>query len=297
MRSVHATDDSESQPLTRAILTYSQSIDPLDPFSLRFMQIALVEVLILALPGGLLGAHIVLRRLAFFTHGVGAAAFPGLVVAGPLGVPPQAAALGVGLAFAGGLERLSRSARLGYDAATALLLVTALAAGIVLASDVFESGAQVDRLLFGTLIGLGVTDLAVSGTVTVAVVLATMAFGRTWIATGFDPESARSLELKVVAADWVLVVLLATAVIAAVDAVGALLVSALLVVPAATVRVGARSVSQLYFGAVALAAIEGIVGLWIAYQADVPPGAAIAALGGAVFALVVVWSRLNGRPG
>lgn len=262
----------------------------IEPFSVRFMQVALVEVVLLAVAGGLLGAQIVLRRLAFFSHGVGAAAFPGLVVAGPLGVPPQLAALGVGVAFAGGLERLSRGARLGYDAATALLLVAALGVGIVLASDVFEAGASVDQLLFGTLLGLGATELATSACAVVLIGLASAIFGRSWLATSFDEGSARSLGLRVVLADWVLVLVIAVAVVAAIDAVGALLVSAILVIPATTARLVARSVRELRLGALAIGLLEGVAGLWLAYTLDVPPGPAIALLAGAVFAVMALAS-------
>src|SRR5947208_5837621 len=99
------------------------------------MQRALVEVLLLAGLGGVLGTWIVLRRLAFFTHAIGTAAFPGLVVAGPWGIPAQLAGLGAALGFGGALERIARTRRLEPDAATGLLLVGALAAGVVLASD------------------------------------------------------------------------------------------------------------------------------------------------------------------
>ena len=83
----------------------------LDPFQLPFMQRAALEILLLAPLAGLLGAQIVLRHLAFFTHGVGAAAFPGLVLAGPAGIPPALAALGVGGGFAGAARAARPAAR------------------------------------------------------------------------------------------------------------------------------------------------------------------------------------------
>src|SRR3954447_17749748 len=104
------------------------------------MQRALLAILLLAIAGGLLGAWIVLRRLAFFSHAVGTATFPGLVVAGPWGLAPPIAALGAALAFTAGLTRVARDRRLGADAATGLLLVGFLALGSMLASDVFRSG-------------------------------------------------------------------------------------------------------------------------------------------------------------
>src|SRR4051812_11100502 len=98
----------------------------------EFLQRALVEVVLLGVAGGLLGTWVVLRRLAFFTHAAGSATFPGLVVAVPWGLPAQLTALGAGLLYATGLERIIARRRVAPDAATGLLLVTALALGTVL---------------------------------------------------------------------------------------------------------------------------------------------------------------------
>lgn len=264
----------------------------LDPFQLQFMQRAALEVVLLAPLAGVLGAQIVLRGLAFYTHGVGAATFPGLVVAGPLGIAPPVAALGVGLGFAAGLERLSRAARLAQDVVTALLLVAALAIGIVLASDVFNAGAEVDQLLFGSLIAIGNAELAATAIALAVAAAATVACRRTWIATGFDPATSGSLGLRSRLADWVLVATIAVAVVATLDAVGALLVSAILVIPAATARLVATSVVALEIGAAALALALGVVGLWLAYQLDTPPGPTIATLGGIAFAFTLAGRKL-----
>jgi len=260
----------------------------LDPFQLQFMQRAALEIVLLTPLAGILGAQIVLRHLAFFTHGVGAAAFPGLVVAGPLGVAPPLAAIGVGLGFAAGLERLSRSARLAYDVSTALLLVLALATGVVLASDVFGSGAEVDQLLFGSLLAIGSSELVATAVALVVVVAAAAVFRRAWVAGAFDPAGSRSLGLRIGLADWALVAAIAIAVVAAIDAVGALLVSAVLVIPAATARLITSSIVSLELTAASIALAEGLVGLWIAYQLDTPPGPTIATLGGAVFAIAAL---------
>lgn len=266
----------------------------LEPFELPFMQRAAVEIALLAPLAGLLGAQIVLRRLAFYTHGVGAAAFPGLVIAGPAGIPPALAALGVGGGFATLLARLERrEGAVSTDAATALLLVAALAVGIVLASDVFESGASVDQALFGSLLGIGDGELRFTVVAVVLAVVAAARFRGTWVAGAFDAQGARALGLPVGAADAALLAAVAVAVIASVDAVGSLLVAAIFVVPAATVRLFARSVPQLEIGAALLALAEGLVGLLVAFELDVPPGAAIAVLGGCVFAAAAVAASLG----
>jgi ABC-type Mn2+/Zn2+ transport system permease subunit len=262
-----------------------------DPFDTPFMQRALLESLMLSVLGGVLGSWIVLRRLAFFTHGVGTAAFPGLVVAGPWGVAPQLTAFGAGLLYAGSVERLARTRRVAHDAATGLLLVGALALGVVLASDVFESPAGVDRLLFGSLIGLTDTDLWLTAAALVGVLGFDAALRRPWLAGGFDAGSARALGVPTVAADRILLVAVAAAVVVALDAVGALLVTAMFVIPAATVRLLVDDVRALRRGAVALAAAESVAALWLADRVNVGPGPALAVLGGGVFAAVAIVRR------
>lgn len=280
----------------RTILVYAGRVDWLtDPFALRFMQRALLAVVLLGLAGGLLGTWVVLRRLAFFTHAAGTATFPGLVVAGPWGLAPPLAALGSGLAFATLLARVARDRALGPDAATGLLLVAALALGSLLASDVYPAGGGVDRLLFGTLLGLSDRDLWLAAAAAGAAVLATAALLRTWLATAFDPAAAGALGVRAAVGDWLLLALLAATVVAALPAVGALLVTALLVVPAATSRLVAGSLPALLAGSVALAALEGAAGLILAYHLDLPPGPAIAMLGGGLFALTALARGVTGR--
>lgn len=267
--------------------------DPLEPFQLEFMQRAGLEVLLLAPLAGLLGAQIVLRGLAFYTHGVGTATFPGLVVASPLGVPAAVAALVTGLAFAVSVERLRRARRLAFDSATALILVGALAIGIVLASDVFDSGSEVDQMLFGSLLAIGDAEVATSAVALAVVGAAAVVWRRHWVAAGFDSSAVRGALAR--AGDWALLVAIAIAVVAAVDAVGALLVGAILVIPAATARLAARSVPALEAGAGTIAAAEGLIGLWLAYELDAPPGAAIAVLSACVFAVAAVARAATAR--
>jgi ABC-type Mn2+/Zn2+ transport system permease subunit len=262
-----------------------------EPFDAPFMQRALLESLLLAGLAGVLGSWIVLRRLAFYTHGVGTAAFPGLVVAGSAGVAPQLAGLAAALLYASGVEGLRRTRRVAQDAATGLMLVGALALGVVLASDVFESPAGVDRLLFGSLIGLSDRDLWLTAGVLALVAALELGLRRSWLAHGFDPATARALGTRPAVAEAALLVAVAAAAVVALDAVGALLVTAVLVIPAATVRLVAPSVGALQAGTAAVAAVEGVAGLWLAYELNVGPGPATAVLGGAVFAIVAAVTR------
>src|SRR2546423_5726275 len=165
----------------------------LAPFHYAFVQRGLLEVLVLSVGAGLLGTWIVLRGLAFYSHAVATAAFPGLVLADGLAFSAPLGALAAAVVFALTVGLLARGRRAGYDSLTALALVGSLAVGVILASDVFHSGSNVESLLFGSLLLVGDRDLALAGVVSAAAVAGTVALGRRWLVTGFDPLSARSL--------------------------------------------------------------------------------------------------------
>ena len=230
---------------------------PLDLAELPFLRDALVELVLLGLAGGVLGARIVLRRPAFFS------------TRGRLGHPPRPRGGGRhrgqpdagGSGGGAGVRRRGRAHRAPREPgeATALLLVAAWQWGIVLASDVFESGAQVDRLLFGTLLGLGTADLVLSALAAAPGRRRKRRAGPD-AAVAFDPDGARSLGVPADLADFLLPALVAVAAVAAIPAVGALLVTAIYVLPAAAARLLARSVPALIGWAPALALAQGLVG-------------------------------------
>jgi ABC-type Zn uptake system ZnuABC Zn-binding protein ZnuA/ABC-type Mn2+/Zn2+ transport system permease subunit len=260
----------------------------LEPFRYPFVQDGLIEVLLLAPAAGLLGAWIVLRGLSFYSHAVAAASFPGLVLADGLGIPALAGAFGAAAVFALSVERLGRARDTGEDSLAGLVLTGALALGVILASDVFHSASSIEALLFGSLLAISRGDQAVAGVTSLLVIVLGVPLARPWLATGFEPQDARALGLRSRFPELALLGLVALSVVAALAATGALLVAALFVVPAATVRLVTRRVATLQLASVVLAAAEGVAGLWLSVEANVPPGAAIAVLAGGVFTLVAV---------
>lgn len=265
--------------------TFASLPDPGYLLDLRSTRTAALELALLAVAGGVIGAFVVLRRLAFFSHAVGTATFPGLVVAAAAGFPARVAALVVAVAFALGTERAGRSGRDPGAAASGLMLVAALGIGTILASDVFESGAGVDRLLFGTAVALNGSDLAVAGAAAALSLAAAALLGRTWAAIAFDPSGAPALGLADRRADLALLLLVAVTAVAALPAVGSLLITSLFVVPAAVARLFADSVASLVALSISIAVAQALLGLYVSLWLDVPPGPAIAVLGAATYAL------------
>jgi zinc/manganese transport system substrate-binding protein len=255
----------------------------LEPFQLPFVQRGLLEILILAVPAGLLGTWIVLRGLAFFSHAVGTAAFPGLVLADGLGFGAPLGAFGAAVVFSAGSALLGRREEEATDSAVAIVLVGCLAAGTILASDVFGSGANVETLLFGSLLLIDSSDLILAGVAAGLTLVVSLLCGQRWLALGFDPVATAPG-----AGGWLdlaLFGLIALAIVAALSVVGALLVTALFVVPALTARLFAERMLSWQLASVALVALEGTVGLWLSVKTDASPGATIAVVAGAVFAI------------
>ena len=261
-----------------------------------YLQRALVAGLALSVPLGLLGCWIVLRELAFFAHAVGVATFPGVVVG--LALPalgPFAGALLAALGFSAAISASEVDHRLRGGAATGLALAVALAAGAVLLTALGEGAAPVEGLLFGSLLAVSTTDVVlclVGAAISISVVallvprLAATTFDRAWAA----PAGARER-----ATGSAVLVLVCLIVVCALPAVGSLLVSALLVAPAASARLLTERLGPMLAWATGLCALEMVAGLLLARALDLPPGAAIAVVAGLAFGLIAATRAAAGR--
>jgi ABC-type Zn uptake system ZnuABC Zn-binding protein ZnuA/ABC-type Mn2+/Zn2+ transport system permease subunit len=263
----------------------------LETFSLPFVQKGLIEILLLAIPAGLIGTWVVLRGLAFFSHAIGTAAFPGLVLADGIGFSPALGAFGAAGVFAGLTTVLGRVKRSSTDSVTAIVLVGCLAGGVLLASDVFGSSSSVDNLLFGSLLAIGPADIRLAAVAALLALLTTAVFGHRWLARGFDEAGTPVGNVRVL--DGLLLFIVALTVTASLNAIGALLISTLIVIPAATIRLLTNRISRQLAGSILLVAIEGTFGLWLSVETNAPPGATIAVASGVVFALTLVATRLG----
>jgi len=267
----------------------------LETFQLPFVQRGLIEILILSVPAGLLGTWIVMRGLAFFSHAVGTAAFPGLVLADGLGFAAPLGAFAAALLFAMGVSAL-RGRRSGQDTAVALVLAGCLAAGVILASDVFGSGSNIETLLFGSLLLVDAGDIGLAAGAAVATLVAGALLGRHWLRAGFDSGLAGPAWPDPRVFDAVLIGLVAFATVAALTVVGALLVTALFLVPAVTARLLTDRLRSWQLLSVGLVALEGVVGLWLSVETDAPPGATIACVAGAGFVVVAAGQAIARLP-
>jgi ABC-type Mn2+/Zn2+ transport system permease subunit len=248
-----------------------------DPWSQGIMRRALLEVLLLAAVGGTLGCWIVLGELSYAAESLAHGMFPGLVLAALTGIPLLLGGAAGILVAALAVALAARVPSIGRDNAVAVAVTSLFGLGVLLALSP-ASPAGIQSLLFGDVLGTSASDLLAGGA------LAAVVVGTLWLlhwrllAVGLDRGSARSLGASPPLADVALLVLLALAVLVAVQGLGNLLVVAVLVAPAAAARLLTRRLGPMMAVAVALGAVAGIAGLYLSYYARVAAGASIAGL-------------------
>jgi ABC-type Mn2+/Zn2+ transport system permease subunit len=254
-----------------------------EPWSQPVMQRALLESVLLAVGGGLLGCWLVLHRLAYPAESLAHGLLPGLVGAALLGVPLLVGGAAGLLVAAGAVALAGRAPLVDRDSAVAAVVATLLGAGIVLGLSP-SSPPGIQSLLFGDVLGATDTDIAAAGVLVagLAVVLA-LAHGRL-LAVGFDRATAASIGIRTGRVDALLLVLLAATLLVAVQGLGNLLVVAILLAPAGAARSLTRRIGPLLAASVAIGLLGAVGGLYLSYYARTAAGASIAGVLVAAFA-------------
>ena len=258
----------------------------IEPFQVAFMQRALLAVVVLGVLAGAVGVFVVLRRLAFVGDALTHTVFPGVAIAFLVGQSIFIGALVAALVSALLLTTLTSTRRVTPDAALAVLLTSFFAVGVVLVSRVQSYTTDLSGFLFGRI--LAVTWPALWQTLAVAAIVlgVLVALRKELVLRAFDPEAAAAMGYRVDLLDLVLNVLIAMVVVAAVKAVGTVLVIALIIVPAATARLLVDRVAGMIAIACGLGAFGGYLGLAISYEASLQRGVRLAS--GATIVVVLV---------
>ncbi|WP_331273047.1 metal ABC transporter permease, partial [Motilibacter deserti] len=205
-----------------------------EPFEAPFMARALLEVVILGALGGLVGVYVLLRRLAFVADTLTHTVFPGVVlgflVAGTGGVFWGALAAAVITAVL--LTVLTARELVSEDAALAVLLTGMFSIGVVLVSRRSSYSSDLTAFLFGRILVVTREQIVQSAVVGVITLLVLAVAGKELVLRSFDPVGARAAGYRTGLLDLALNLVIALVIVAAVQAVGTILVIALLVVPA-----------------------------------------------------------------
>jgi ABC-type Mn2+/Zn2+ transport system permease subunit len=238
---------------------------------------ALFEVILLGLTGGMLGCWIIFYNLSYSTESLAHALLPGLVLAALAGIPIILGGA-IGLAVAAlAIAAAARTPAVGRDTAVAVVVTGLLGLGALLALSP-DTPAGLGALLFGDVLGVSDTDLALAGGLAVAVLVALALLHGRLLLVGFDRLNAAALGVRPGVVDLALLLLVAAALLVAVQGLGNLLVVAVLVGPAACARAVTRRMSTMMAIAAGVAIAAGCGGLYLSYYAETAAGASIAAV-------------------
>lgn len=266
-----------------------------DPLAEPFMRRAILEVLLVGLQAGFLGCWIVLYGHSYAAESVSHSIFPGLVLAALAGVPLIVGGAPALVLGALAIALVSRVPRVERDTAVATVVTGFFGLGSLMALSA-DAPPRLESILFGDVLGVAAGDLVTTAVLTVAVLAILWLMHGRLLAVGFDPGSSSSLGARPAFTDALLLLLLACTALVAVQALGNLLVVALLVGPAATARLISSRMRSMMLISASLATGLGVLGLYVSYYAGTAAGASIALAVVAAYLLAALGLWVSGRP-
>lgn len=258
------------------------------PWRFSFLVRALIIGVMAGVMCPLLGVYAVTRQFGFMGDALAHSVLPGMVVALWLGLSPYLGAIAASVGMALLIGILMRRTGTSSDTSVGILFAGFFALGLVLLSLSPSPALQLDALLMGQVMATSWSDVAITGILTVIVLVVLVALHRELVFVSFDPFGAAVMGLPTRRLDYILLVLLAVVIVLALNAVGIVLVISLLITPAAT----AIMLAQNQRAAMALGALMGslsaLLGLYAAYYFNLPPGPAMALFATAFFGLTAI---------
>lgn len=267
----------------------------LELLSYPFFQRAIVVGVVMAITAALLGVFVVIRRMSFFTDAVAHASLTGVALALLVGINPLIGALLVSVFVGLLVARLQRSGKQEIDTTIGVLFSTTLALGVLLISLMRGYRGNLFQYLFGDIIAVGPTDLVVSLVLlTVTMIVMVYAFN-SFTKVAVHEDMARVDGVKVSALDAVFLVLLAAVVAVGLKVVGAILMGALMILPAASAQYLARSFRGMVVISVIVGVLSMILGLVLAAAFSLPTGPTIVLSAAAIFVLSALRGILQSK--
>ena len=254
---------------------------------------ALLEVVVVGAIGGVVGVHIVWRRLSFATMALTHVTLPGVVIASLLGLNLVVGSAAFGLLVVGVIVLLGRQRALDDSTAIGVLLGGGFALGVLLISVQDGFTKDLSSFLVGSLVTVSTSDVWATFGVGLVIAALLTALHKELVAAAFDRDGAEAQGYPVVLLDALVLVAIQSALVVTVPAAGTILSVALLVGPAATARLWTDRVGTAMASAAAIGAGCGVVGLWASQEWDLAAGGAVAVTCGVVFFASLVATRVR----
>ncbi len=271
----------------------------LAPLAYPFVGRALLAVTMVASVCALVGTFAVLRGMSYIGAALAHSLVPGLAVGYLVAGPDRnrlfwwAAATAILASL--GMATLVHRSRIGEDAAVGVVYAGLFALGIAMISTARNFAVDLLHFLFGNLLSVTAADLVRIGAVSVVIVAVILLLYKELVLVTFDREFAASLRLKSTLLTYLLYVLIALAIVVALQTIGIALVVTLMVAPAAAALQITRRFHHTVLVAAAVGIVSAVVGLYLSYYFSVASGAAVALVCVAAFLVVSAVARLAAR--
>ena len=265
----------------------------LQMFSYPFMQRALIAGVLVSLCAALLGVSLVLKRYSMIGDGLSHVSLGALAIAVALGVTPLWFSIPVVILAAFLLLRVADNPRWNSDAAIAVMSASSLAVGILVISLTTGMTTDVDNYMFGSVLAMTKTDVALAVVLCAAVLVLFILFYHKLFAITFDENFSRATGLKVSRYNTLLAILTALTIVLGMRMMGAMLISSLVIFPALT----AMRLFRSFRGVVVCAAVTSVLcfcaGLTISFAFSTPVGATVVAANLTLFLLSCLFRLLR----
>jgi manganese/iron transport system permease protein len=277
----------------------------LEPLSYAFMARGMIAAIMVGIVCALVGTYVVLRGMAFFGDALAHSILPGVAVGYLVSGGARDMlfwwALLTAILAALGIGAVSKGAQVKEDTAIGIVFVGMFALGIALISTMRSYTVDLVHFLFGDVLGVSQGDLLLTAVFGLLVILTIVAFYKEFLVISFDPILAETLRLRSDRLRYLLLVLIAVAIVVSLQTVGVALMLGMLITPAATAYLLTRRMLPMMAVAALIGILSSVVGLYLSYYAGVASGAAIVLVCTAFFLLAAlfapgrgwVWQRLH----
>lgn len=262
-------------------------------FQLPFMQRALIGGILTGLMGGMLGSFTILRQLSFFSDALGHSALLGISIGLLLGLNPSVVLLPFAVVFALVVTYLLERTRLWTDALLNIIYSSSLAIAIITLSFVGQYKGGLNNLLFGDILAVRELDLVFSSFLLIICVVFIGWTLRTQMLLTLHEPLAIARGVSVSAHRTAFIVLLSLVVGVSIKAIGVLLVSAFVVIPACAARLLSRTFTNYVVLSAGLGALSAVGGMLVSAALNLPSGPSIVAMQLAIFLIAIALPRLR----
>ncbi len=265
----------------------------MDFWHYAFMQRALLGGVMIGLLTAVIGVYVVLRGMSFIGAGVAHASFGGVALGFLLGIDPLWAAVAFCLAVAWGIGAVTRRGGLKEDTAVGIFFASTMAFGVLLIGLMQGYNVDLFSYLFGSILAVTAADLRMVLGVGTLVLLTVALLYKEFLFITFDPETARVNGVPEPALYYLLLALVALTIVVSIKVVGIVLVSALLVTPAAAAYQLSRSFGKMMALSAVFGVLSVLVGLVASYYLNTASGATVVLTATLIFGLAMLWRRLR----